>query len=244
MTVILLRHGRSSANTAATLAGRTPGVGLDDTGRDQAAAAARRLGTLPLVRLVSSPMQRCLETLAPLSEATGLAAETDDAIAEVDYGEWTGRRLADLVAEPLWATIQHQPSAATFPGGECLAAVQSRSVGAVRARDRELRASHERDVLWVACTHGDVIKSILADALGMHLDGFQRIATVPAAVSVVSYTAARPIVQHMNDTGSPLDRLDRIARGDGAARPGDGTGEGTAGGEDAPAGGTVPGGEI
>ncbi|WP_182357114.1 histidine phosphatase family protein [Tomitella gaofuii] len=212
MTVILLRHGRSSANTAATLAGRTPGVGLDETGRAQAAEAARRLGGLPIAAIVSSPQQRCRDTVLPLSEAVGVQPRTEDALAEVDYGEWTGRALAELVKEPLWRVVQQQPSAATFPGGECLAAVQARSVAAIRSHDARLRAEHGDDVLWVACTHGDVIKSILADALGMHLDGFQRIATVPAAISVIRYTDARPIVQHLNDTGSALDGLARRPR--------------------------------
>lgn len=219
MTVILLRHGRSTANTAATLAGRTPGVSLDETGRTQAEDAARRLAGLPLVGLVTSPLQRCVETLAPLAAATGLRPAVDESLAEVDYGEWTGRPLAELVKEPLWRVIQTQPSAATFPGGECLAAVQSRSVGAVRGRDRALREQHGTDALWVACTHGDVIKAILADALGMHLDGFQRIATVPAAVSVISYTTDRPMVQHMNDTGSALERLARRRREAGEGAP-------------------------
>lgn len=241
MTVILLRHGRSSANTAATLAGRAPGVGLDETGRHQAADAARRLRGLPLAGLVCSPMQRCLETLAPLAEATGLEPEVENGIAEVDYGDWTGRRLADLVHEPLWDVIQRQPSAATFPGGEGLAAVQARSVGVVRDRDRRLRESHDNDVLWVACTHGDVIKSILADALGVHLDGFQRIATVPASVSVIRYTSARPIVQHMNDTGSALDRL---ARSDSPARPGDDPENGRKGRAGESTSTAVPGGEL
>lgn len=244
MTVILLRHGRSTANTAATLAGRSTGVGLDSTGRKQAADAAGRLHALPIRALVSSPQQRCRETIAPLAEALGLEAQTDEALAEVDYGDWTGRPLAELVKEPLWRVVQQQPSAAVFPGGEGLAGVQARAVGTVRARDAILRRDHGGDTLWVACTHGDVIKSILADALGMHLDGFQRIATVPAAVSVISYTDARPVVQHLNDTGSALDRL--------AARredPGEAAGGGAGRGRD-PAphasamSGGVPGGEI
>lgn len=207
MTVILLRHGRSSANTAGTLAGRTPGVALDETGRRQAAEVAERLAGLPIAHIVSSPLQRCCETVQPLADALGLAPRVDDALCEVDYGEWTGRPVSELVGEPLWRVVQQQPSAATFPGGECLADVQARSVRAIRAHDRRLHEEHGADTLWVACTHGDVIKAILADALGMHLDGFQRIATVPAAVSVIRYTSARPMVQHMNDTGSALDRL-------------------------------------
>ncbi|QDQ97394.1 histidine phosphatase family protein [Tomitella fengzijianii] len=246
MTVILLRHGRSSANTAATLAGRTPGVGLDETGRAQAQRAARRLGGLPIVAIISSPQQRCIETVGPLAEAHDMQPHTDESLAEVDYGEWTGRALSELVAEPLWRVIQQQPSAATFPGGECLAAVQARSVGAIRSHDARLRAEHGENALWVACTHGDVIKSILADALGMHLDGFQRIATVPGAISVIRYTEARPIVQHLNDTGSALDGLARNHRDAREGRPecADDDGPSPDGAAASPFTAGVPGGEI
>lgn len=211
MTVILLRHGRSSANTAATLAGRTPGIGLDEVGREQSARVRERLAGLPLSAIVTSPLQRCRETVAGLAGDFTLTPQVDDRLAEVDYGDWTGRPLTELVTEPLWQVVQQQPSAVVFPGGEALAQVQARAVSAVRAHDQALRAGGEADRLWVACTHGDVIKSVLADALGLHLDSFQRIMTVPAAISVISYTDTRPVVHHMNDTGSDLSALARLA---------------------------------
>lgn len=207
MTVILLRHGRSTANTAATLAGRTPGVSLDETGFAQAQALVDRLGALPVAAIVSSPLQRCQQTVAGLATALGLEPQFDERLIEVDYGEWTGRAISELLKEPLWKVVQQHPSAAVFPGGEGLAHVQSRAVAAIREHDRRLAAEAGGDALWVACTHGDVIKSVLADALGTHLDGFQRIMTVPAAVSVIRYTEHRPFVFHMNDTGSDLSAL-------------------------------------
>ena len=207
MTVILLRHGRSTANTAATLAGRTPGVGLDETGMAQALALVDRLGALPIAAIVSSPLQRCQETIYRLARTLEIEPTLDPRLLEVDYGEWTGRPIADLLREPMWKVVQQHPSAAIFPGGEGLAAVQARAVSAVRQHDREIAAQAGADRLWIACTHGDVIKSVLADALGTHLDGFQRIMTVPAAVSVIRYTEDRPFVFHMNDTGSDLSSL-------------------------------------
>ena len=204
MTVILLRHGRSVSNTAHTLAGRTEGVDLDDKGREQATALVERLRELPIRELVSSPLLRCERTLAPLAEALGLAPLVDERLAEVDYGQWTGRKIADLVKEPLWAVVQAQPSAAVFPEGEGLAAVQARAVSAVREHDRRLAEEHGGDALWIACTHGDVIKAIVADALGAHLDSFQRITADPASMSVIRYTALRPFVMHVNHTGAAL----------------------------------------
>lgn len=204
MTVILLRHGRSVSNTAHTLAGRSEGVELDAKGVSQAGALVQRLAGLPITALVRSPLLRCRLTLEPLAAALGLEPLIDERLSEVDYGQWTGRQLGELVKEPLWTVVQQQPSAAVFPDGEGLAQVQARAVAAVRDHDRRLAEEHGTDVLWVACTHGDVIKSVVADALGTHLDSFQRITADPASMSVIRYTPARPFVVHVNHTGAEL----------------------------------------
>ncbi|OBG38290.1 histidine phosphatase family protein [Mycobacterium sp. E3198] len=204
MTVILLRHGRSTSNTAGVLAGRSEGVNLDDKGREQAAGLIDRIGDLPIRALVSSPLLRCRRTVEPLAEALCLEPLIDDQLAEVDYGEWTGRKIGELTNEPLWRVVQAHPSAAVFPGGEGLAQVQARAVAAVRAHDRRLADEHGGDALWVACTHGDVIKSVVADAYGMHLDGFQRVTADPGSVTVIRYTPLRPFVLHVNHTGARL----------------------------------------
>ncbi len=206
-TLILLRHGRSSANTAGVLAGRTPGVALDEHGTGQAEAMARRLGPVPLAAVVCSPLDRCRQTVAPLVASRALEPNVDDRFAEVDYGEWTGRELRTLGKEPLWKVVQSHPSAAVFPGGEGLAAMQARSVAAVREWDAKLGAEHGRHAVWLVCTHGDVIKAVLADALGLHLDGFQRIVAEPGSISVVTYTETRPFVVRMNDTGGDVTAL-------------------------------------
>ncbi|MGW0042042.1 histidine phosphatase family protein [Rhodococcus sp. NPDC003348] len=228
MTVILVRHGRSTANTSGVLAGRGSGIDLDELGREQAESLVGRLGGLDVTAIVRSPLLRCERTVAPLADKLGLMPVVDDALAEVDYGQWTGRSIKELLDEPLWKVVQQHPSAAVFPDGEGLAQVQARAVAAIRAHDTRLAAEHERDVLWVACSHGDVIKSVLADALGTHLDGFQRIVTEPASISVIRYTATRPFVLRMNDTGADLSGLG----GSGAAKPaGVGASEAVPGGE-------------
>ena len=214
MTVILLRHGRSTSNTAGILAGRAEGVDLDDKGREQAVGLIDRIGELPIRALICSPMLRCRRTLEPLAEALSLEPVIEDRLAEVDYGEWTGRKLGDLASEPLWRVVQAHPSAAVFPGGEGLAQVQARAVSAVREHDRRLALEHggeQGDALWVACTHGDVIKSVIADAYGMHLDSFQRVNADPASVSVIRYTQLRPFVVHVNHTGARLSAALRAA---------------------------------
>jgi probable phosphomutase (TIGR03848 family) len=206
-TVILLRHGLSTANTAGVLAGRTPEVALDEHGQAQAQALVERLAQLPLAAVVSSPLQRCRDTVAPLARARELGVTVDDRFVEVDYGEWTGRQLRTLGKEPLWKLVQAHPCAVVFPGGEGLAAMAARAVAAVREWDAKLAAEHGPRVLWLVCTHGDVIKSVLADALGVHLDGFQRIVANPCSISVVTYTETRPFVQRVNDCGDDLRSL-------------------------------------
>ena len=126
--------------------------------------------------------------------------EVDRRIIECDYGEWTGRPIKELLRDPMWKVVQTQPSAARFPAGESLTEVSARAVAAVR----DWNARLPDDAIWVACSHGDVIKAILADALGLHLDQFQRIVVDPCSVSVVRYTATRPYVLRSNDVGSDL----------------------------------------
>ncbi|MFP5371862.1 MAG: MSMEG_4193 family putative phosphomutase, partial [Actinomycetes bacterium] len=185
-TVILLRHGRTTANAGGILAGWTPGVRLDDAGRAQAAAVAARLAPVPLAAVVSSPLERCQETAGAVIGGRELELRADDRLGEARYGDWTGRTIKELARQPLWKVVQQHPSAAVFPGdgGEGLAQTQARAVAAVR----EWNAALGPDAVWLACSHGDVIKAVLADALGLHLDQFQRIVVEPASISVVTYT--------------------------------------------------------
>jgi probable phosphomutase (TIGR03848 family) len=203
-TVILLRHGRTTANAEGILAGHQP-VGLDDAGQLQAKAAGERLAGVPLAAVVTSPLVRCWETLAlALPDAT---PQVDERLMECGYGDWEGQSLKKLAKDPLWKVVQQHPSAATFPNGEPLAAMSTRAVAAVRDWDARIGAEHGPGALWLACSHGDVIKAIVADALGVHLDMFQRIVVEPASVTVISYTPLRPFVVRLNDTGTPLSSL-------------------------------------
>jgi probable phosphomutase (TIGR03848 family) len=206
-TLILLRHGRSAANANGVLAGRAAGVELDDTGRAQAEKLVDRLAGVPIAEIVCSPMLRCEQTVAPLAEARGLVPSTEPELAEVDYGSWTGSELKTLVKEPLWKVVQAHPSAAVFPGGEGLAGMQARAVAAVRRHGARIAAEHGPGAVWLACSHGDVIKAVLADALATHLDNFQRIVVDPGSISVVHYTETRPFVARVNDLGGDVAGL-------------------------------------
>ncbi len=241
-TVILLRHGRSTANTQRVLAGRTGGVHLDDLGREQAQAAAERLAEVRLAAILTSPLERCRATAkAAAARHPEVPLRSDRGLIEVDYGEWTNERLSTLAKRSLWRTVQAHPSAATFPGGESLAGMSARVVGAVRRLDEAVCAEHGPDAVWLAVTHGDPIKAVLADALGMHLDAFQRIVVDPASISVVRYTEQRPFVLMSNTSSgamgalTPATSTKRTRRRSGDAEVGGGAG--SAGG---PAGSASP----
>lgn len=208
-TVILVRHGRSTANTSGLLAGRTRGVELDQVGREQATAAGQRLAAVPLAQLVSSPLERCRQTAQfILDRQPGSPyAPIDEDLTECDYGQWQGRALKDLVTEKLWPVVQSQPSAVLFPGGESMVAMQARSIAAIRRHDAAVEAEHGPEAVWAVVSHGDIIKSVLADALGMHLDMFQRLNVAPASISIVNYSSSRPTVFATNTEAGDLSWL-------------------------------------
>ena len=217
-TVLLVRHGRTAANAGGVLAGWTPGVALDETGQAQAEALAARLAPVPVVLAVASPLQRCQETAAALLAVPYAGGPprrprpellTDDRLGECRYGDWTGKALKDLVKEPLWRVVQAHPSAAVFPGaeGEPMLSMQHRAVRAIRDHDAAVAEQFGDDAIWLAVSHGDVIKSILADALGMPFDSFQRLIVDPASVSVIRFTPLRPFAVRINDSGAELASL-------------------------------------
>lgn len=207
--VLIVRHGLT-ASTGTALTGWTPGISLDDRGRAQASAVGARLAGLPVDAIVSSPLDRCRETAEAIARARNgpaLSVQLDERVGECHYGDWTGQPLRKLARDPLWPVVQAHPSAVRFPGpaGESMVAMQARAVSALRDWNQRLG----RDAVYVVCSHGDVIKSILTDSLGMHLDMCQRIQVDPCSLSVIRYTPLRPFVLRMNDTGGDVSSLKR-----------------------------------
>jgi len=214
--VLLVRHGLTAA-TGTVLTGRMPGIRLDDRGREQAQTLGARLAGVHLDAIVTSTLERCQETAAAIAAARDgnqVAVQQDERFAEVGYGDWTGQPLKRLAKEPLWRVVQAHPSAVRFPGGESLAGVQERAVAAIREWNSRLGPK----ATYVVCSHGDVIKSIIADSLGMHLDMFQRIQVDPCSLSMVRYTPLRPFVVRMNDTGAAMPRTPAPGAGPAAAQ--------------------------
>jgi probable phosphomutase (TIGR03848 family) len=233
--VLIVRHGLTSS-TGKALTGWLPGVALDDRGQAQAAAVATRLAQVPLAAIVSSPLERCVQTASIIAAGQGttvgqdagqaerasangqiaqaagtpLAVQLDERLGECRYGDWTGKSLRTLARDPLWRVVQAHPSAVRFPGpaGETMTGMQQRAVTAVR----DWNASLGKDAVYLVCSHGDVIKAILTDALGMHLDMSQRIQVDPCSLSIIRYTPLRPFVLRMNDIGADAAALAALAR--------------------------------
>jgi probable phosphomutase (TIGR03848 family) len=205
--VLLVRHGLT-ATTGNVLTGWTPGIPLDDRGREQARALAARLAPVQLDAIITSPLDRCRQTaeaIAAVGEGRPVDVQEDERFGECHYGDWTGQPLKRLAREPLWRVVQTHPGAARFPGpdGESIMDMQYRAVSAVRDWNERL-GPH---AVYLVCSHGDVIKSVIADGLGMHLDMLQRIQADPCSLTAIRYTPLRPFLVRMNDTGGGVESL-------------------------------------
>ncbi len=215
-TVLLVRHGRTTANEKGILAGTAPGTDLDSRGIEQAQELSESLSGMEVSAIISSPLERTMQTAEVLAKnlvnksGAPLEISREPALAECEYGDWTGRSLSELAQEELWRLVQDHPASVVFPGanGESMANMQHRAVGAVR-RWNDLLGS---DAIYVAVSHGDVIKAILADALGMHLDLFQRIGVDPCSVSVINYAPNRPFVLSTNGSSADARRHVHVAQ--------------------------------
>jgi probable phosphoglycerate mutase len=200
--VLLVRHGQTPT-TGTTLPGRAKGLHLADKGREQAEAVAARLGELKRVDAVyASPMERTRETAAPIAKARGLKVQPMKGLIECDFGEWTGKELKALSKLPEWTTVQRYPSGFRFPAGESFVEMQTRMTGAIAT----LVERHAGGVV-VAVSHADPIKAAVADALGTHLDLFQRIVVSPCSVTAIAYGASGPTVLTVNSISGPLTTL-------------------------------------
>lgn len=198
--VLLVRHGRTEANAAGILAGRTAGLGLDPVGIAAAEALRDRLAAAPVVAAVSSPLERTRQTADIVLDGR-LPLAIDDRLVECDYGDWTGVELRRLRRRKLWTAIQTRPSEVTFPRGESFVAMQERAVAAIRDHDSVVTREHGDDAVWIAFSHADVIKAIVTDAIGAPLDRLQRVVIDPCSVTAIRYTPAQPLVHVVNAAG-------------------------------------------
>jgi probable phosphomutase (TIGR03848 family) len=198
--VLFVRHGQTPT-TGKVLPGRAPGLHLADKGSQQAEAVATRIaalqnGTRRVAAVYASPLERTRETAAPIARALDLRVRRSRGLLECEFGEWTGAELKKLSKLPEWRTVQRNPSGFRFPGGESFTEMQTRIGTAVET----IRRDHPGQTV-VAVSHADPIKAAVAQAMGMHLDLFQRIVISPCSVSAILYGADGPIVLAVNSTG-------------------------------------------
>lgn len=193
--LLLIRHGENEWVSSGRLAGRTPGVHLNEKGRAQAEALATLLQGQPIQAIYSSPLERCMETAQPLAGALGVSVCEEAGVIEVDYGEWLGQELKELSKQPDWHKVQHYPSTFRFPGGESLREVQQRAAAALE----RLAAQHPNQAIAVF-SHGDVIRTVLAHYCGTPLDLFQRVQVATASLSTLALFDGRPAILNMNVT--------------------------------------------
>lgn len=202
----MIRHAHSQANAQGVLSGRISGVHLSSAGESQAQELITRLGKFKVSSLRISPLERCAETINPWWDAIGknhnrgVSILKDENLNEVDYGRWSGKKLAILSRHKLWQTVQNNPSAMYFPSGEGLAQMQTRAMRAIHDA-----IDVKRKGALVLVTHGDVIKSIVASCLGMHLNDFQRIVIDPASVTVIDFSSDKPRLILLNDSRANLE---------------------------------------
>mgnify|MGYP006275040925 CR=1 FL=1 len=198
-TLILIRHGRTPANEQGILAGRTPGVMLDEVGLKSTDALQKKFAELNVVKVVASPLERTVQTaklVFPNQEP-----DTHHGLIECEYGDWTGRKLEELKDEPLWKTVVKEPHKVQFPNGESMQAMFDRAVQTIHEIDQELTNEHGENFIWAAVSHGDIIKAIVANAFGLELAKIQKIYVEPASVSVLRILGEDTSVLKVNDSG-------------------------------------------
>ncbi len=191
--VLLIRHGENDWVDQNRLAGRTPGVHLNNKGREQSKRVAESLAEHNISALYSSPMERCLETAEAVATDQRLPVTAEAGVLEVDYGEWQGGSIKELSKTPEWQLVQHAPSSFRFPDGETLFEVQARAVDTVE----RIRRQHPNEIVAIF-SHGDVIRTTVAHYLGIPIDLFQRVMIGTGSITAIAFHGVIPRVLFTN----------------------------------------------
>jgi broad specificity phosphatase PhoE len=197
---LLVRHGENDT-VGKRIAGRLQGISLNALGRQQARELVERLRSCEITAILSSPMERTVETAAPLAKERGMPVVVREGLNEVDYGEWSGLSFDELRASPGWREFNAFRSGIRIPGGELISEVQTRMIGELEQLGRAYP-----DSTLAVFSHGDPIKTALAHAMGFPLDLITRMTISTASVSIVDVSRYGPVVQGVNLSG-PIDRF-------------------------------------
>lgn len=200
-TILLIRHGENDYVKKNRLAGRLPGVHLNDHGRSQAGKLAEALAQAPVKAVYSSPLERTMETAAPIAAAHGLEVLPRPGLIELDMGDWQDRTLKSLRRLKLWKVVQNRPSMMQFPNGETFAEAQQR----IATELKTIAGLHNKKDLVIVVSHSDLIKLAIAYFLGLPLDLFQRLMIAPASISTLHIEEGHAMVFNLNATvGAPF----------------------------------------
>jgi probable phosphoglycerate mutase len=180
--LLLIRHGENDYTKKNKLAGRLPGVHLNEHGQKQAQALAEALKDVPIKAIYSSPLERAMETATPIAKARRLELQIEKGLLETNVGKWQGRSLASLRLQKHWKVVQHAPSRAQFPEGETFYELQTRVAAAL---DTIVRKHKPKDI--IACVfHADPIKLAIAHYIGLPLDNFQRLSCDTGSITALA----------------------------------------------------------
>jgi len=197
-TILLIRHGENEYVKKGRLAGRLPGVHLNENGRKQAEEIAKTLENAPIKAVYSSPLDRTMETAEPIARVKGLEIIPREGLTEIDFGEWQDKTLKSLQRLKLWKVVQGRPSMMRFPGGETFAEAQHRVVQELNS----LASQHEPHDLIVCVSHSDLIKLAASFYLGQPLDLFQRIMVGTASITTLHIQENHAVVVNLNASPS------------------------------------------
>ncbi len=192
-TLLLIRHGENDM-VGRKLAGRTPGVHLNENGRKQAAAVAQMLSKAPIKAIYSSPMERAIETAQPTAEALGLVMQLRPGLIEMDFGRFQGRTFKQLQRAKLWKEVLKNPAEGRFPDGESFIEAQQRIIDDLEA----IVALHADEEIVACFTHADVVRLSVTHYLQMPINAFQRLTVNPSSITVIVRVKDQAFVPHIN----------------------------------------------
>jgi broad specificity phosphatase PhoE len=195
--IFLLRHAQSEANAKGILAGRSENISLSKQGIEERAQLNLRLSGVKFDQVLSSPIQRCLETIKDFNSDPDI----HDEFSEVNYGDWTGRRMSSLMRNKAWREIHKNPASVRFPNGETLPEVQTR---ALLGLDLHLNTKAKNILI---STHADVVKVLILHALGTHLNNIDKVSIDNASISIIDKTENGLRVVRVNDNSSNIEGL-------------------------------------
>ena len=194
--LLLIRHGENEYVKSSKMAGRIPGIHLNEKGRKQAEALGEALRDFPITAIYSSPLDRAMETAQPIAQARKLEIFQDPDLMDTNIGKWEGRSWKVLRLTKAWKVVQNAPSRFRFPEGESFIEAQLRYANAL---ERVLRKhSKPKDIIAVVF-HADPIKLAVSHFLGLPLDHFQRLSCNTGSLTML----------HLSEMGANLITLNQ-----------------------------------